>query len=83
MANAPKELRDLIATAKSMGLTVDERRNGNHYKVYTEDGRFVLSLPSTPGRGGRGRWKLNLESHMRRRVAELQGAVNCGSMSIG
>jgi hypothetical protein len=82
MPKAPKELRDLMSTARSMGLVVEERRNGNHYKVYTEDGRFVLSLPSTPGKGGRGRWAKNLEAHLRRRANELQGAQSCGSTSI-
>ena len=60
----PKELRDVAKECRKMGLVVHERSNGNHYKVTTQDGKYLLSLPSSPGRG---RWKKNLMAELRRK----------------
>lgn len=59
-----KELRDLVREIEDLGFKV-RRDNGNHLKVYTADDTFVYSLPSTPGRG---RWRQNLLSELRKRI---------------
>lgn len=64
-----KELRELVRAVQDLGLDV-RRDKGNHLKVYTPSGRYVYSLPSTPGRG---RWKQNLLTELRKR------GVECGS----
>lgn len=62
-----KELRQLVKEIEELGFTV-RRDNGKHLKVYTNEGTtFVYSLPSTPGRG---RWRQNLLSELRKRIAE-------------
>lgn len=58
-----KEIRDLVRAIEDLGFTVS-RDNGKHNKVYTGAGKFVYSLPTTPGRG---RWKQNLVSELRKR----------------
>lgn len=65
-----KEIRGLVREIESMGFTV-LRDNGKHQKVLTADGKYVYSLPNTPGRG---RWKQNLIAELRKRgvVAGVQ-----------
>jgi predicted RNA binding protein YcfA (HicA-like mRNA interferase family) len=58
-----KEIRSLVREIEDLGFVVN-RDKGNHTKVFTPDGRFVYSLPTTPGRG---RWKQNLISELRKR----------------
>jgi hypothetical protein len=63
-----KELRGLVKEIQDLGFTV-RRDNGNHQKVYSEHGMFIYSLPSTPGRG---RWRQNLVSELKKRM-DVQG----------
>jgi hypothetical protein len=58
-----KDLRELVREIEGMGFRV-HRGNGNHMKVYDADGKYVYSLPTTPGRG---RWKQNLLAELKRR----------------
>jgi hypothetical protein len=58
-----KEIRSLVRDIEDLGYEVS-RDNGKHVKVLTGDGKYVYSLPSTPGRG---RWKQNLLSELRKR----------------
>lgn len=58
-----KEIRDLVKEIEGLGFRV-LRDNGKHHKVLTPDGKFVYSLPSTPGRG---RWRQNLVAELRKR----------------
>ena len=58
-----KEIRSLVREIENAGFTVT-RANGRHVKVYNAEGKFIYSLPSSPGRG---RWKQNLVSELRRR----------------
>jgi predicted RNA binding protein YcfA (HicA-like mRNA interferase family) len=58
-----KDIRDLVRSIEAVGYTVI-RDNGRHVKIYNGDGNYVYSLPSTPGRG---RWKQNLMSELRKR----------------
>jgi len=59
-----KELRQLVREVEDLGFTV-KRDNGKHLKVYSAEGNFVYSLPSTPGRG---RWRQNLLGELRRKL---------------
>jgi hypothetical protein len=59
-----KELRGLVREIRELGFDV-RRDNGNHLKVYDDKGDFIYSLPTTPGRG---RWKQNLLSELRKRL---------------
>jgi hypothetical protein len=58
-----REVRDIVKKLEGLGLTVT-RGNGSHLKVYSADGKYIYSLPSTPGRG---RWKQNLVSALKAR----------------
>lgn len=60
-----KELRELVKDIEDLGFQV-RRDNGKHLKVYTSEDTFVYSLPSTPGRG---RWRQNLLSELRKRIS--------------
>lgn len=57
-----KELRALVKELESRNFSVE--RKGNHFKIRSEDGKTLFALPSTPGRG---RWKQNLISELKRR----------------
>lgn len=58
-----KEIKKLVQEIEALGFTVS-RDNGKYQKVFTADGNYVYSLPTTPGRG---RWKKNLVSELRKR----------------
>lgn len=64
-----KEVRSLVRELEDLGYVV-VRENGNHLKVLSAEGNYIYSLPSTPGRG---RWKQNLISELRRRGIQLAG----------
>jgi len=47
---AAKEIKQIIREINAAGYEV-LRSKGGHYKVMTQQGHLVFSLPSTPGRG--------------------------------
>jgi hypothetical protein len=51
MTGRNKEIKELVRELTQNGCSVVLSRN-SHYKVMTEDGNYVVSLPLTPG-GGR------------------------------
>lgn len=61
------EIRKLVKDIQKLGYTV-VRDNGGHQKVVTPDGKFVYSLPNSPGRG---RWRMNLISELKKRGVDL------------
>lgn len=58
-----KEVRSLVKDIEALGYTVT-RDNGKHLKVLSSEGNYIYSLPSTPGRG---RWRQNLMSELKKR----------------
>lgn len=62
---AHKEIREIekMILQKNPGFTIESSGSG-HRKVKNATGGTVYTLPSTPGRG---RWKQNLLSELRRR----------------
>lgn len=64
-----KEIRQLVKQIEELGYTV-VRDNGRHLKVLSGEGNYIYSLPSTPGRG---RWKHNLISELRKRGVSVGG----------
>lgn len=56
-----KEVKALIKGLEKRGYYVT--RNKGHYKLRSPDGNYLVSLPASPGRG---RWKQNLISILRK-----------------
>lgn len=46
-----KEVRELVVAARKAGWRIKE---GNHFKLYSPDGRSMVVLPGTPAGGKRG-----------------------------
>lgn len=63
-----KEVREIVDKLLAQGWTV-EPDGGGHYKATPPDKtKRIVTLPSTPGKG---RWKQNLTSQLRRSGAIL------------
>lgn len=58
-----KEVREIVKQIQAKGYTVEPSKGG-HLIVRNADGNRVFALPSTPGRG---RWKQNLITELRRK----------------
>ena len=64
-----KEVREIADKLTEQGWTISEIRGGGHQMACPPDkSKRCVPLPSTPGRG---RWKQNLESQLRRSGAIL------------
>jgi len=50
MAARNKEVRDLVRELTDRGYHVVMSKS-SHFKVMDTDGRFIVSLPNSPGRG--------------------------------
>jgi hypothetical protein len=75
-----RDVAALRAELKRQGLIVRLARNG-HYKVTLPDGRFVVTMPSTPSDG---RALANSRADIRRRLREMryQLATPSGDLSV-
>ncbi len=62
-----KDVRKFIRELEQAGLEVDTSGKGKP-KVKTADGRFLVTLPLTPGDH---RWKKNTLSELRRKGVEI------------
>lgn len=58
-----KEVKEIVKLIEANGYTVEPSKGG-HLLVLNAEGKRVWALPSTPGKG---RWKQNLLSDLRRR----------------
>lgn len=58
-----KEVKEIVRLIEANGYTVRQEKGG-HLIVRNADGNRVAALPSTPGRG---RWKQNLISELKRK----------------
>jgi predicted RNA binding protein YcfA (HicA-like mRNA interferase family) len=58
-----KEIKELVKELTRNGYQVVLSKS-SHYKVLTEDGQFVVSMPLTPGRG---RAMANLRALLKRK----------------
>lgn len=64
-----KEVREIKERLEVQGWTVSEVRGGGHYMACPPDKtKRCVTLPSTPGKG---RWKQNLTSQLRRSGADI------------
>lgn len=57
-----KEIREIKKQLAAQGWRVEETKRG-HALAYSPDGITIVTLPGTPGRG---RWKQNLISELRK-----------------
>jgi hypothetical protein len=73
----PKDTDEFIEELQSMGLTVNRKARGGHFKVYTSDGHWVMDFSHSSSDRN---WRKAATRRLRVKLVEIYGEGTPGQV---